>query len=170
MFATTLKVRLWLSFPDVTQTKLALSIPLHTCNTFAVNPLKWLRFLGFAIYGREGHLSLSKDGPDLGDYAAPIEACSYFFVSEGGPRLVDVDAADDRTSITSSFICPKDFKINVVGRDGTCVITNEIGDFALRAILSPMRREAITSQTSSITVVDQMMTLITSMTLGTDFC
>lgn len=83
MFATTLKVRLWLSFPDVTQTKLALSIPLHTCNTFAVNPLKWLRFLGFAIYGREGHLSLSKDGPDLGDYAAPIEACSYFFVSEG---------------------------------------------------------------------------------------
>jgi hypothetical protein len=83
MFETTSRVRLWLSFPNVTQAKLALSIPLDKCATFAVNPLKWLRFLGFAIYGREGHLSLSKDGPDLGDYTAPIEARSYYFVSEG---------------------------------------------------------------------------------------
>jgi hypothetical protein len=83
MSATTPKIRLRLSFPNVNQAKLALSIPLDKCDTFAVNPPKWLRFLGFAIYGREGHLSLSKDGPDLRDYTAAIEAHSYFFVSQG---------------------------------------------------------------------------------------
>ena len=81
MSATTSDVRLWLSFHNATM--LALSIPLDKCVTFAVNPLKWLQFLGFAIYGREGHLSLSKAGPDLDDYTAAIEAHSYYFVSEG---------------------------------------------------------------------------------------
>jgi len=83
MSATTPTVRLRLTFPNEAQAKLALSIPLNKCNTFAVNPLKWLRFLGFAIYGREGHLSLSRNGPDLGDYTTPIEARLYYFVSVG---------------------------------------------------------------------------------------
>ncbi|KAF8345125.1 hypothetical protein F5887DRAFT_1074770 [Amanita rubescens] len=138
MSATTPKVKLRLSFPNLTRTKLALSIPLDKCVTFAVNPLKWLRFLGFAIYGREGHLSLSKDGPDLGDYTAPIEARSYFFVSQGGPRLVDVDAADDRTSITSNLaIRQRDFRTKVVGRDGTCVITDEIKEYCTACHILP---------------------------------
>lgn len=55
------KVELWLSFDNVT--KLALSIPLAKCGSFSVNPLKWLRFLGFAIYGQEGYLFTSKGGP-----------------------------------------------------------------------------------------------------------
>lgn len=83
MSEITPKARLRLSFPNETQAKLALSIPLNKCTTFAVNPLKWLRFIGFAIYGREGHLSLSRNGPDLGDYTAPVEDRSYYFVSVG---------------------------------------------------------------------------------------
>ncbi|KIK06021.1 hypothetical protein K443DRAFT_307311 [Laccaria amethystina LaAM-08-1] len=128
MSATTPKVRLQLSFPNETRVKLALSIPLDKCNNFVTNPLKWLRFLGFAIYGREGHLSLSKNGPDLADYTAAIEARSYFFVSQGAPRLVDVDAADDRTSIMASTVTlrRRDFRINLVERDGTCVISGEM--------------------------------------------
>jgi hypothetical protein len=54
-------VELWLS-PDGTA-ELALSIPLAKCQALAVNPLKWLRFLGYAIYGQEGHLSTSDAGP-----------------------------------------------------------------------------------------------------------
>jgi hypothetical protein len=81
MSATTPTVRLRLSIHNVT--KLALSIPLDKCVTFAVHPLKWLRFLAFAIYGGQGHLSLSNGGPDLDDYTAAIEACSYYFVSDG---------------------------------------------------------------------------------------
>ncbi|KAF8345413.1 hypothetical protein F5887DRAFT_1192054 [Amanita rubescens] len=138
MSATTPKVRLRLSFPNVTRAKLALSIPLDKCVTFVVNPLKWLRFLGFAIYGREGHLSLSKDGLDLGDYTAPIEARPYYFVSEGSPRLVDVDAVDDRTSITSNLtIRRRDFRTNVVERDGTCVITDDIDEYCTACHILP---------------------------------
>ena len=51
MSTTTLNVRLRLSFRGVA--KLALSIPHDKCVTFAVNPLKWLRYLGYTIYGRE---------------------------------------------------------------------------------------------------------------------
>ena len=36
--------------------------------------LKWLRFLGYAIYGREGYLSTSETGPEINDYTANIEA------------------------------------------------------------------------------------------------
>ena len=75
------QVKLWLCFGNAA--KLALSIPLAQCNTFAVYPLRWLRFLGFAIYGREGHLSRSKAGPEIEDYTADMEARSYYFVSQG---------------------------------------------------------------------------------------
>jgi hypothetical protein len=60
----------------------ALSIPLAQCETFAYSPLKWLRFLGFVIYGRQGYLSTSMNGPEL-DYTAQIEARSYYFISDG---------------------------------------------------------------------------------------
>ncbi|KIK06019.1 hypothetical protein K443DRAFT_307295 [Laccaria amethystina LaAM-08-1] len=138
MSATTPKVRLRLSFPNETQVKLALSIPLDECTTFAVDPLKWLRFLGFAIYGREGHLSLSKNGPDLADYTAAIEARSYFFISQGAPRLVDVDAADGRASMASSVTMHRrDFRINVVERDGTCVMSGDIEDLCTACYIIP---------------------------------
>lgn len=95
--------------------------------TFAVNPLKWLRFLGYAIYGQEGHLSLSKNGQDIPDYTAAIEARLYYFVSAGAPRLADVDAADVRTSVASSITSRRrDFRIDLVERDGTCVLTGDI--------------------------------------------
>ena len=81
---STTTVKLWLSFGNVPRLyRLALSIPLDKRNTFAVNPLKWLRFLGFAVYGREGYLSMSEDGPDINDYTACIEARSCYFISEG---------------------------------------------------------------------------------------
>jgi hypothetical protein len=82
------EVKLWLSFGDIT--KLALSIPLDKCGTFALHPLKWLRFLGFAIYGYEGHLSTSEAGQPINDYTADIEPRSYYFVSEGkaGLRMI----------------------------------------------------------------------------------
>jgi hypothetical protein len=75
------EVKLWLSFGNVT--KLALSIPLYKCSTFAVHPLKWLQFLGFAIYGCVGHLSTSEAGLPINDYTADIEPRSYYFLSEG---------------------------------------------------------------------------------------
>jgi hypothetical protein len=74
-------VKLWLSFGNTS--KSALSIPVDRVRMFAVNPLKWLRFLGYAIYGREGYLSTSKTGPEVDDYTADIEARSYYFIAQG---------------------------------------------------------------------------------------
>jgi hypothetical protein len=76
------KVELWLLFNNVE--KLALSIPLAECHNFAIYPLKWIRFLGFAIYGCQGYLRIeSKTGPAIDNYEAKIEARAYYFVPEG---------------------------------------------------------------------------------------
>ncbi|KAF8695511.1 hypothetical protein AX14_001769 [Amanita brunnescens Koide BX004] len=104
-------------------------IPLDQCSTFAVYPLRWLRSVGFTIYGREGHLSKSKTGPpaEIDDYTADMEAPSYYFVPEGEARLVDPDVMDNRTSNVSSLTdCRHDFRTNVIGRDGARVITSDL--------------------------------------------
>ena len=73
-------VKLWFSLND--ESVLALSIPLDRFGVHAVTPLKWLRFLGYSIYGREGYLSESMDGQEILDYTANVQARSYYFVSE----------------------------------------------------------------------------------------
>ena len=42
-----------------------LSIPVDDCNCFALKPLCWLCFLGYAVYGSHGHISASADGPSV---------------------------------------------------------------------------------------------------------
>ena len=120
-----------------------LSIPLAECTTFALTPLKWLRFLGFIIYGRQGYLSTSTNGPEL-DYTVQIEARSYYFISNveldsyrprsvltlltfsGEPRFADVDAIDNRTSNASDILTGRaDFRQNLIERDGPCVLTGD---------------------------------------------
>jgi hypothetical protein len=74
-------VELWLPFNNLA--KVALSIPVAECTKYAINPLKWLRFLAYAIYGREGYLSKSNSGPEINDYMGDIEATSYYFIHQG---------------------------------------------------------------------------------------
>ena len=75
------KANLYLSFEGVSIP--ALSIPLDECGKFAISPLKWLRFIGYAIFGREGFLSTSDAGPEIDEYTANIESRSYYYISEG---------------------------------------------------------------------------------------
>ena len=104
-------VDLWLPFGTVS--KLRLSIPLAECGNYAVSPLRGLRFIGYAICGCEGYLSVSLCGIQVSDYTADIEARQYYFISKGKldcnamkalltllifsglPRLVDTDAMDE---------------------------------------------------------------------------
>ncbi|KXN83943.1 hypothetical protein AN958_00786 [Leucoagaricus sp. SymC.cos] len=114
-------VELWLSLSPDGHTELALSIPLAKCQALATHPLRWLRFLGCAIYGQKGHLSTSNAGPPIDDYTADIMAHP--------PRLVDVDVMDDRTSDASDLSDGRaDFRHRVVGRDVTCVRTGELAE------------------------------------------
>ena len=46
---------------------LALSIPLEDIQRLSIRPLKWLRFVTFAVCGVTGELSLTQNGPSV-DY------------------------------------------------------------------------------------------------------
>ena len=81
--ATSPKVDLWLYSKSNEIDILALSIPLGAFKEYAVNSLKWLKYLGYAIYGAEGRLSTSKDGPEIDlNYDAVVEIRPYYFISE----------------------------------------------------------------------------------------
>jgi hypothetical protein len=152
--AASSNIKLWLSFSGTS--KLALSIPVDRATAFAVYPLKWLRFLGYAIYGREGHLSTSRVGSEIDDYAADIEARSYHFIAQGKlechlpsflltlltisgePLLVDVDAIDDRTSDASDLSTRRaNFRERLIARDGICVMSNERAGYCTACHIIP---------------------------------
>jgi hypothetical protein len=59
-----------------------LSIPTDQFDRFTLRPLKWLRFLGFIIYGRDGVLRTHSDGPEVDNYdigTSQLRECYYFF-------------------------------------------------------------------------------------------
>lgn len=74
-------VKLYISLNG--KARLALSIPMDKCAALSLYPIKWLRFLGYTIYGREGHISLSDGGPPVSDYTSDIETRSYYFICPG---------------------------------------------------------------------------------------
>ncbi len=62
-----------------------LSIPTDEFDKFTLKPLKWLCFLGFIIYGREGVLSSGPNHPEVNDYDIGTSQIQdhYYFFSEG---------------------------------------------------------------------------------------
>ncbi|KAI9568219.1 hypothetical protein HD554DRAFT_2314329 [Boletus coccyginus] len=117
------KVELWMYLDG--SSKLALSIPLDECRTFALTPLKWLRFLGFVIYGRQGYISMSTNGPEreVDPYTPRFFLTLLTFLGE--PRFVDVDAIDNKTRSTSTSepsTRKRGFRQALISRDGTCAM------------------------------------------------
>ena len=74
-------VELWMPFGE--EYRLALSIPVDVCQRFSNHPLAWLRYLGLALYGNEGHISSALDGPEVDYSPAVIQAGPYYYVSQG---------------------------------------------------------------------------------------
>jgi hypothetical protein len=60
----------------------ALDIPVCDITTLSLEPLKWLRFVSFAITGAEGDLSASPGGPVV-DYESSTLLLNYFFTPTG---------------------------------------------------------------------------------------
>ncbi|PVF91709.1 hypothetical protein CPB86DRAFT_791854 [Serendipita vermifera] len=122
----TTPIRLWLHLAD--EWIPILSIPRQHFALHTTRPLKWLRYLGFVIYGREGILRTTRDGPEIGDYMTTgVDALlsDYFYYSPEGHCVVDTHMLDDRTSIKSSEPPSDDsiFYFDVVKRDQTCLVT-----------------------------------------------
>ena len=82
MAECTPEVDLWILFSDG-HYQHALSIPISECWTKSTHPLKWLWFIGFAIYGDIGIICKAEDGLEVEDYGVDIEPGSYYFLSEG---------------------------------------------------------------------------------------
>jgi hypothetical protein len=53
------------------------------CNRFSIRPLKWLRFLGYAIYGCDGHIHARIDGRPVNYNLAVRGGAEYYFISSG---------------------------------------------------------------------------------------
>lgn len=49
-----------------------LTIPVGDFHHFTTCPLRWLMFLGYAIYGRKGTLKAAMEGPELDDYTIDV--------------------------------------------------------------------------------------------------
>ena len=86
MTTSEVNVQLWIRFGDEYQP--ALSIPIHECQRFSLHPLTWLRFMGYAIYGKEGYISRERDGEQVADYRPDGVAISagnyyYYYISQG---------------------------------------------------------------------------------------
>ena len=87
VMATSPQVGLWLYSESNKIDILVLSIPLAVFGDYATKPLKWLKYLGYAIYGAEGCLSTSKAGPEIDNLDAAVEARPYYFNSQSKSDL-----------------------------------------------------------------------------------
>lgn len=58
----------------------ALSIPVEACRRFSVHPLKWLQFVGFTIYGTEGHISRTTELQVVRYSNTNIDPCIYYYI------------------------------------------------------------------------------------------
>jgi hypothetical protein len=82
-------VKLSLYFPEKEEYIHVLTIPLQKCFEFSHKPLKWLRYLGYTLYGKEGHIySMDGEGQQQTvpvNYVLQIENGDhhYCFRSEG---------------------------------------------------------------------------------------
>jgi len=82
--ATNTDVQLWIRFSG--EYRLALAIPVDNCQGFTLHPLAWLRFLGYAIYGKEGYVSCERDGDEVANYrpgGGAILPGNYYYISPG---------------------------------------------------------------------------------------
>ena len=137
---------------------LALSIPFSDIERLSVRPVKWLRFVTFAICGVRGDLSAMLNGPPV-DYDSisldhiaeayyytpegniftdPIFVASLIYAPIGDYHLIDHTAMNDR--ITSSKQTPRSsrFRHDVVARDGpACVFTGCLASVCDAAHLLP---------------------------------
>ena len=78
-------IQLWLRFSIAGEWVPTLTIPTDDISNYTLRPLRWLRFLGFIIYGSQGVLYTGPDGPEVDDYGASVDRLqeAYYYHSPG---------------------------------------------------------------------------------------
>ncbi|KDQ56787.1 hypothetical protein JAAARDRAFT_301400 [Jaapia argillacea MUCL 33604] len=109
---------------------LALSIPLNDIQRLSLRPLKWLRYITFAVCGARGDLSTTPDSPAV-DYDSvhhldPV-AEAYYYTPQETYRLIDHSGLNERITSSAQTTRRSRFREDIMGRDGSrCVFTREI--------------------------------------------
>ena len=69
-----------------------LTIPVGDFHLFTTRLLRWLMFLGYTIYGRQGTLKADVQGPELDDYTIDVGSLNnhYYYVAQGNSGLLIV--------------------------------------------------------------------------------
>ncbi|KAF8347106.1 hypothetical protein F5887DRAFT_48592 [Amanita rubescens] len=111
---------------------LALSIPFSDIERLSVRPVKWLRFVTFAICGVRGHLSESAmpNGTPVDYESISFDniAEAYYYIPEGDYHLIDHNAINDRITSSEQTLRSSCFRRDVMERDGpVCVFTGTFG-------------------------------------------
>ncbi|KAJ7229418.1 hypothetical protein B0H12DRAFT_1147778 [Mycena haematopus] len=130
--------------------RLFLEIPLLDLSRLTLRPVKWLRYLGWCIYGRPGWLSTTPGGLEVAEDAEL--SADYYYVSTSSPRFIDINAIDDRTSDSSQHNRRlTTFREDVVDRDVACIVTEApIGDCMACHILPHSRGDDYMSCVSAL--------------------
>jgi hypothetical protein len=65
--------------------RLIMTIPNDDFNRFTTRALAWLRFLGYAIYGRDGILKMRPNSQEVNSYDTDVADLNsqYYYVSPG---------------------------------------------------------------------------------------
>ncbi|PVF97564.1 hypothetical protein CPB86DRAFT_815432 [Serendipita vermifera] len=129
-----------------------ISIPREDFTKYTTRPLKWLRYLGSTIYGREGILKRGPDNAEIEDYTTEdVNSLfsEYFYYSTSPPRLLDMDMIDQSTT-SSDMMTPEtacsSFQDEIIARDQLCVSTGMIVPFCGVIHIVPYKKyiEALT--------------------------
>lgn len=72
-------VQLWLHLREAWLS--VLTIPINELSHFSIRPLKWLRYVGFTIYGREGVLLFTTEEGDEVDYDLTTDFKAHYYFS-----------------------------------------------------------------------------------------
>ncbi len=134
-----------------------LRIPIKDVKRLSVRPFKWLRFVMYAICGTPGKISATPDGDEV-EYdrteLANVDIQYYYqgkvlflyvdflltaiAASQENPSFVDFQGLNDQ--VTPSNIRTermRNFRVQIVERDGSCVITGELAEICDAAHLIP---------------------------------
>ncbi|PCH42670.1 hypothetical protein WOLCODRAFT_152708 [Wolfiporia cocos MD-104 SS10] len=105
----------------------ALEIPYDAFPRYSSKPRAWLDYLGHAITGSDGILSLSPESTNGTDACGLDLAVSpgevYYFHTNGPLAFIDPRISTTVSSHPSSFL-DSDFGRALIQRDGKCVFTN----------------------------------------------
>ncbi|KAK7007232.1 hypothetical protein R3P38DRAFT_3032118 [Favolaschia claudopus] len=104
-----------------------LAMPMEQIQVLTLRPHKWLRFMGYCIYGARGRLQSSPQGiSEVNPLETTTFSTDYYYVSGKPGRFIDIDAINDRISDSNLSSRSTQFRKEVVARDSKCIVIQSL--------------------------------------------